>query len=30
MVVVHDEAQDYSLQYLTAALVKGWYQASSN
>lgn len=30
MIAVVDEAQDYPLQYLTAALAKGWYQTSNN
>lgn len=30
MIVTLDKAQDYLLQYLTAALAKGWYQTPSN
>lgn len=30
MIAILDKAQDYPLQYLTAAFAKGWYQTSNN
>lgn len=30
MIVILDKAQDYLLQYLTAAFAKGWYQTRTN